>query len=290
MAFATDPITATGRARRTRVYEEALASVRLEGFDLDEQTKAVSPIRSRVLDAARVLSPQQFTKVLEQQHELKRIDRGRIEVEVLIKPAGSVVDCVDQNRAHSHDPGSFCDARQCIEQERFSQSLPVISIVNGKAGQQHDSDGMIRESFGNSFGALVLLDRTRRESVIANDPIVRERHVNFRRASLLVVPSKLLEPNGQDRIAAVETRHLVFPAQFLNFEFGARGRPHGRRFATCFSENSRLNRGLSCGGRSSASIKSFQCLSSSTNRVCSDSVCSAFSQALRMMKSVMFTP
>src|SRR5579864_7870944 len=80
---------------------------------------------------------------------------------------------------------------------------------------------MIRESFGNSFGALVLLDRTRRESVIANDPIVRERHVSFRRASLLVVPSKLLEPNGQDRIAAVETRQLVFPAQFLNFEFGA---------------------------------------------------------------------
>jgi hypothetical protein len=29
------------RARRTRVYEEALASIRLEGFELDEQSTAL---------------------------------------------------------------------------------------------------------------------------------------------------------------------------------------------------------------------------------------------------------
>ena len=41
MALATNPITAAERARRTRVYEEALASVRLEGLELDEQAKAL---------------------------------------------------------------------------------------------------------------------------------------------------------------------------------------------------------------------------------------------------------
>ena len=41
MAHAIHPITATERARRTRVYEEALASIRLEGFELDEQVKAL---------------------------------------------------------------------------------------------------------------------------------------------------------------------------------------------------------------------------------------------------------
>lgn len=41
MGAATKPITAAERARRTRVYEEALASVRLEGFELDKQTKAL---------------------------------------------------------------------------------------------------------------------------------------------------------------------------------------------------------------------------------------------------------
>jgi hypothetical protein len=35
------PVTAAGRARRTRVYEEALAAIRLEGFELDEQVKAL---------------------------------------------------------------------------------------------------------------------------------------------------------------------------------------------------------------------------------------------------------
>jgi hypothetical protein len=34
-------ITAVERARRICVYEEALASVRLEGFDLDEQAQAL---------------------------------------------------------------------------------------------------------------------------------------------------------------------------------------------------------------------------------------------------------
>lgn len=41
MALAADEITAAERARRARVYEEALASVRLEGFELDEQVKAL---------------------------------------------------------------------------------------------------------------------------------------------------------------------------------------------------------------------------------------------------------
>jgi hypothetical protein len=41
MARAIHPISAAERARRTRVYEEALASVRLEGFELDEQAKAL---------------------------------------------------------------------------------------------------------------------------------------------------------------------------------------------------------------------------------------------------------
>jgi len=41
MAVAVHPVTAAERARRTRVYEEALASVRLEGFELDEQVKGL---------------------------------------------------------------------------------------------------------------------------------------------------------------------------------------------------------------------------------------------------------
>jgi hypothetical protein len=41
MALAIHSITSAERARRTRVYEEALASIRLEGFDLDEQVTAL---------------------------------------------------------------------------------------------------------------------------------------------------------------------------------------------------------------------------------------------------------
>jgi Antitoxin VbhA len=41
MAVATKPITAPERAKRTRIYEEALASVRLEGFELDERSRAL---------------------------------------------------------------------------------------------------------------------------------------------------------------------------------------------------------------------------------------------------------
>jgi hypothetical protein len=41
MALSIHLITVAERTRRTRVYEEALASVRLEGFELDEQAKAL---------------------------------------------------------------------------------------------------------------------------------------------------------------------------------------------------------------------------------------------------------
>jgi Antitoxin VbhA len=41
MALAIHRIKASERARRTRVYEEALASIHLEGLELDEQAKAL---------------------------------------------------------------------------------------------------------------------------------------------------------------------------------------------------------------------------------------------------------
>jgi Antitoxin VbhA len=41
MAVATKPITAAEKARRNRIYEEALASVRLEGFELDQRSKSL---------------------------------------------------------------------------------------------------------------------------------------------------------------------------------------------------------------------------------------------------------
>jgi hypothetical protein len=41
MAVTTKPITAAERAERTRIYEEALASVRLEGFELDERSEGL---------------------------------------------------------------------------------------------------------------------------------------------------------------------------------------------------------------------------------------------------------
>jgi hypothetical protein len=53
MALATHLIAAAERTRRARVYEEALASVRLEGFDLDEQVKA---LYSRFVDGELTLA------------------------------------------------------------------------------------------------------------------------------------------------------------------------------------------------------------------------------------------
>ena len=53
MAVATKPITAAERAKRTRIYEEALASMRLEGFELDERSKA---LYKRYIDGALTLA------------------------------------------------------------------------------------------------------------------------------------------------------------------------------------------------------------------------------------------
>jgi hypothetical protein len=52
VGLAIHPITAAERARRTRVYEEALASIRLEGFELYEDVKA---IYRRYIDGALTL-------------------------------------------------------------------------------------------------------------------------------------------------------------------------------------------------------------------------------------------
>src|SRR5205814_427950 len=92
------------------------------------------------------------------------------------------------------------------------------------------------------------------------------------------------------RVATIKLAEVVLSTQLLDFEFWLRGLAHDRRLATCDSANKRRSRGLSFGGRSRAAMNAFHCFSSSTNRVWSDRICSALSQALRMMKSVTFTP
>ena len=139
-------------------------------------------------------------------------------------------------------------------------------------------------------GLSCLLNGAGRKRIVAGHTIPRHGHVSLGRIGLLVRPCVLMQPGVERSITAIKLGDVVLAAQLLYFELGLGGPAHDRRLATCGSVNNRRSRGLPLGGRSRAAMNALHCLSSSTNRVWSDRACSAFSHALRMMKSVTFTP
>ena len=149
---------------------------------------------------------------------------------------------------------------------------------------------VIRQTPGDALRALVLVNGAGRKRIVAGHTIPRHGHVSLGRIGLLVRPCVLMQPGVERSITAIKLGDVVLAAQLLYFELGLGGPAHDRRLATCGSVNNRRSRGLPLGGRSRAAMNALHCLSSSTNRVWSDRACSAFSHALRMMKSVTFTP
>ena len=126
---------------------------------------------------------QRLPDIFEQEHQLKRIYRGWVEVEIFIKLTGSVVDRVDHYSPDPHNVRGLFDSLERIEQKSLSKTFSLFAYINRKASEEHDSDRMIRQTLGDSLRTFMLMNRSRRESVITRRGS-RDRLCSFLRSPL----------------------------------------------------------------------------------------------------------
>jgi hypothetical protein len=153
---------------------------------------------------------------------------------------------VDHYSPDAHNVRSLFDSLERIEQKSLSKTFSLFAYINRKASEKHDSDRMIRQTLGDSLRTFMLMNRSRRESVITHDAVLSTGYVGFCGVRLLVWPGELLQPGGERWISAIERRQNMVAPEFLNEEL--RLRAHVRRSATWDSENNFLRRGFSRGG------------------------------------------
>ena len=91
---------------------------------------------------------------------------------------------------------------------------------------------MIHQTLADSLRTFMLMNRSRRESVITHNAVLSTGYVGFCGVRLLVWPGELLQPSGERWISAIERRQNMVAPEFLNEEL--RLRAHVRRSATGF--------------------------------------------------------
>ena len=163
---------------------------------------------------------------------MKRINWRGIEIKVPIGLASRIVDCMNQDGPDANNIGRLLDSLKRIKKKSFSESSALFPCIHGKTSQQHNPDGMVRETFGDSVRALVLVDRSRRESVITHHTIFPERNVSPCGVGLLIRPGKFPQPFRQSWIAAIEGRAVVGTLQLPNQKFRSIPCSAHARFAT----------------------------------------------------------
>ncbi len=129
-------------------------------------------------------------EVLEKNEEVEGIGGGGKEVEVFIEAAGAFVHGVDGEGADADDVGGLQGAEQCVAQKGLADAQALPTMVDGKACEQHDGDGMASQAFFDAIRGLVGGDVSRSEGVITNDGRADEADVGLRRSGLLILQSE----------------------------------------------------------------------------------------------------
>ena len=73
---------------------------------------------------------QRLPDIFEQEHQLKRIYRGWVEVEIFIKLTGSVVDRVDHYSPDPHNVRSLFDSLERIKQESLPKTFSLFAYIH----------------------------------------------------------------------------------------------------------------------------------------------------------------
>src|SRR5260221_3589175 len=141
---------------------------------------------SGALSMDRSSCSKSLPNVLQQEHELERIDRGGVELEIFIKLPGGLIDCVHHHGPDSDDVSRLLDPFQCIEEEGFPEPFSLLVVIDCKSGKKDDAYGMVCKSFGDPLRALVLVDRSCSQAVVAHNAVLSTGDIGFCGVCLLV--------------------------------------------------------------------------------------------------------
>ena len=100
---------------------------------------------------------------------MEGINRRRLEIEVLVEPAGIVINRMHHNGSDPDDTGCLLNACKGIDQQSLAKSFSLLVNVNRQPGKQDDADGMACKPLGDPLGALMLVNRASGQSVITGN-------------------------------------------------------------------------------------------------------------------------
>src|SRR5271168_1671674 len=159
---------------------------------------------------------------------------------------------------------------------------------------------MLREALGDTRRGLFLADGTRGKRVIGDDAASAVQDVGAGRMALLIGQGKPSQPIVEGNFSAIKCGNVMIFGQLFDggerFESAWRialrtvGHFVDSRSSATGSEKSRANSGLIRAGWSRAVTKARHCLAETANSRLSARACSAWRQALSIMKSVMLAP
>ena len=103
-------------------------------------------------------SSEGLPEILEQQQQLERVCRRRLEFEVLVEPASRFIYGMNHDRPNRNNVRSLFNSCQSIEEKRFAEPLSVLGPIHCQSGEEDNTDGVAGQTFGNAVRALVFVN------------------------------------------------------------------------------------------------------------------------------------
>ena len=142
--------------------------------------------RSRRRGIARVPCPrrvpncpsiQSGADILHQQKHMQRIGGAGLKIKAFVKGFGPLILRMGDKRAHPNQVRCAGGSHEGVLQKRLSQPYALGGLIDGKAGQDHERDGMAGQALTGARCRLRVFDSPSGKGIIARDDAIASRAV-----------------------------------------------------------------------------------------------------------------
>jgi len=141
-----------------------------------------------------------------------------------IKRSCSIADYIDLNRPHTYLIGNMLRSPQRIDEQEFSETLPLHRLIDGQSSKQDNRNIDPRQSLGLLGRKSIACHSVIGDGVVAQNRCVAlfSRHVSSGQVTFLKLGGPQLEPVIQIWLTAIERGSIVLARKPFDHPVGLR--------------------------------------------------------------------
>ena len=109
-----------------------------------------------------MLFPERRLEIFHQQEQVVGVGRAGLEIETLVPGSRFIILGMNEKSPNAGDVCGLRGSQKSILEQSFAKTASVLRLMNGKARQEHDWNGMLGEASSNPSGRVFVFNSANR--------------------------------------------------------------------------------------------------------------------------------